>query len=163
MDKQHCIGVNNTLPWHLKDDLKHFKTLTQGGVILMGRKTFESLPGLLPNRTHVVLTRNTTWSHPDTHTAHTLKELISKGALLAKAQGSMQMFVIGGAELYAATLSIADVLHITHVDLDVQGDAHYPFTESFSDQFNKSCLAPQLAENDTVFQFCTYTRRDTPY
>ncbi len=163
VDRQHCIGTNNTLPWHLKEDLQHFKAITQGGVILMGRKTFDSLPGILPGRTHVVLSRNPLWAHPQAHSAHSVAELIGKGAAIAQAQGNTQMFVIGGAELYKATLPFADVLHITHVDLDVQGDAHYPALESFANLFSKSCLAPVLGANNIAFQFCTYNRRPNAY
>ncbi|MEC7120455.1 MAG: dihydrofolate reductase [Pseudomonadota bacterium] len=126
MDRQRCIGVNNQLPWHLSDDLKHFKTTTQGGVMLLGRKNFDSIGRPLPNRTSWVLTRDSNWHAAGVQVAHSLAQLLDSAAADAKAQGLTRMFVIGGAELYRQTLDIADRLEISHVDLQVAGDVFYP-------------------------------------
>ncbi len=126
MDKKNCIGVDNQLPWHLPTDLQHFKQLTQGGVIVMGRKTFDSLGRLLPNRSHWVLTRQTDWAHDGVHAVQTLDALIQGATADAIARGQSAIYVIGGGELFKLTLPIADRLEITHVELDVAGEVHYP-------------------------------------
>lgn len=126
MDRQRCIGVNNQLPWHLPDDLKHFKATTQGGVMLLGRKNFDSIGRPLPNRVSWVLTRDTAWQADGVKVAHSLEQLLDGAAADAKALGQEQIFVIGGAELYRQTLDISDRLEVSHVDLNVTGDVFYP-------------------------------------
>lgn len=126
MDRQRCIGVNNQLPWHLPDDLKHFKATTQGGVMLLGRKNFDSIGRALPNRVSWVLTRDTAWQADGVKVAHSLEQLLDGAAADAKALGQEQIFVIGGAELYRQTLEISDRLEVSHVDLSVTGDVFYP-------------------------------------
>ena len=126
MDRQRCIGVNNQLPWHLPDDLKHFKATTQGGVMLLGRKNFDSIGRPLPNRVSWVLTRDTAWQADGVKVAHSLEQLLDGAAADAKALGQNQIFVIGGAELYRQTLEISDRLEVSHVDLSVTGDVFYP-------------------------------------
>ena len=126
MDRQRCIGVNNQLPWHLPDDLKHFKATTQGGVMLLGRKNFDSIGRALPNRVSWVLTRDTDWQADGVKVAHSLEQLLDGAATDAKALGQEQIFVIGGAELYRQTLDISDRLEVSHVDLNVTGDVFYP-------------------------------------
>ncbi|MFZ3194066.1 MAG: dihydrofolate reductase [Moraxellaceae bacterium] len=126
MDRQRCIGVNNQLPWHLPDDLKHFKATTQGGVMLLGRKNFDSIGRPLPNRVSWVLTRDTAWQAGGVKVAHNLEQLLDGAAADAKALGQEQIFVIGGAELYRQTLDISDRLEVSHVDLNVTGDVFYP-------------------------------------
>ncbi len=126
MDRQRCIGVNNQLPWHLPDDLKHFKATTQGGVMLLGRKNFDSIGRALPNRVSWVLTRDTAWQADGVKVAHSLEQLLDGAAADAKALGQEQIFVIGGAELYRQTLDISDRLEVSHVDLNVTGDVFYP-------------------------------------
>ena len=113
------IGRDNQLPWHIPADLKHFKALTQGKPMIMGRRTFESLPGLLPGRRHIVLTRDKDWSAPGAEVAYDLA-----GALgLAGDEG---VSVIGGAEIFALFLDWADKIELTEVDADVAGDATVP-------------------------------------
>ena len=113
------IGIEGALPWHLPADLRHFKMLTQGAPMIMGRKTFESLPGLLPGRRHIVLTRNKAWDDDGAEIAH------SVAAALALANAP-HVSVIGGAEIYALFLERADRIEITEVHLDVTGDARLP-------------------------------------
>lgn len=120
MANNRVIGLDNRLPWHLPADLAHFKRLTLGKPIVMGRKTWDSLPGLLPHRTHIVVSRN--------------PGLVAEGALVA---GSLpaaldmagdvdEVMVIGGANLYAQALPLASRLYLTLVDTDVDGDALFP-------------------------------------
>ena len=112
------IGHDDALPWHLPADLKHFKTVTAGKPMIMGRRTFESLPGLLPGRRHIVLTRDRAWHAPGAEVAPDLD-----GALTL-AGGDVS--VIGGAEIFALFLGRADRIELTEVHADVEGDAHVP-------------------------------------
>ena len=109
------IGRNGTLPWHIPADLKRFKALTMGSVMIMGRKTFDSLPGLLPGRRHVVLTRDAGWGAPGAEVAHTVQEALALA-------GDQPVSVIGGAEIFRMFLPLADRLELTEVLEDVPGD-----------------------------------------
>nr|WP_301287286.1 dihydrofolate reductase [Sphingobium sp. OAS761] len=110
------IGRDGDLPWRLPADLRHFKALTAGHPMIMGRRTFDSLPGLLPGRRHIVLTRDRDWSGEGAEVAHDVD-----GALaLAAAPTAM---VIGGAEIYRLFLPLADRIELTEVHLDAEGDA----------------------------------------
>ena len=109
------IGRDGALPWHIPADLKRFKRLTTGKVMVMGRKTFESLPGLLPGRRHVVLTRQTDWHATGAEVAHTPHEAL----LLA---GDEDIAVIGGAEVFALMEGFANSFELTEVDADIAGD-----------------------------------------
>lgn len=118
--KNNVIGINNTLPWHLPEDLKRFRALTTGHHIIMGRKTYESLGRLLPGRTTVIVTRNKAYKVEGAHIAHSLE------AAVDFCQNDDEVFLIGGAELYHDGLKLADKLYITEVDLLVEGDAFFP-------------------------------------
>jgi dihydrofolate reductase len=113
------IGANGQLPWHIPADLRHFKTLTQGAPMIMGRKTFESLPGLLPGRRHIVLTRNPDWSEEGAETATSVKTALA----LANAP---RVSIIGGAEVYALFLEHCDRIEMTEVHADFAGDTFFP-------------------------------------
>ena len=113
------IGRGNRLPWHLPDDLRHFKRLTLGRAIIMGRRTWESLPGLLPDRTHVLVARDPAYRATGAIVVHSLD------AALAAAGGD-EALVVGGAELYALALPRAVRLYLTRVDADVEGDVLFP-------------------------------------
>jgi dihydrofolate reductase len=113
------IGANGQLPWHIPPDLRHFKTLTQGAPMIMGRKTFESLPGLLPGRRHIVLTRNPDWSEEGAETATSVKTALA----LANAP---RVSIIGGAEVYALFLEHCDRIEMTEVHADFAGDTFFP-------------------------------------
>ena len=109
------IGHNGRLPWHLPADLRHFKALTQGAPMIMGRKTFESLPGLLDGRRHIVLTRDPDWQEDGAEVARTVEEALH----LANAP---HISVIGGAEIYAQFLTLADRIELTEVHIAAVGD-----------------------------------------
>ncbi len=113
------IGRDGALPWHLPADLRRFKSQTMGKPMIMGRKTFESLPGLLPGRRHIVLTRDREWEGEGAETAHDMDAAIR----LANAP---HIAVIGGAEIFAQFLTIADRIELTEVELEPAGDAHFP-------------------------------------
>ncbi len=120
MTRNRIIGRNNELPWHLPADLKHFKALTMGKPMIMGRKTWESLPGLLPGRQHIVVSRNPDYVAQDAILAPSLDEAIS-------AAGDVpEVMIIGGANLYQQALEIANTLYITLIDMEVEGDVSFP-------------------------------------
>lgn len=126
-DKNHCIGKDNQLAWHIPEDLKHFKDITSGGVIIMGRKTFESMGRALPNRINWVITRDKNWTAEGVKIAHSLEDALMQAHLdVASCEKNQSLFIIGGGEIFKQTLPIMDRLEITRVDLDVQGDAFYP-------------------------------------
>ncbi|MDQ3246697.1 MAG: dihydrofolate reductase [Pseudomonadota bacterium] len=109
------IGRDGTLPWHLPADLKRFKALTMGSAMVMGRRTFDSLPGLLPDRRHVVLTRDLAWHAPGAETVH------SADRALEVAAGS-PVSIIGGAEIFSLFFGRADRIELTEVLAEVEGD-----------------------------------------
>jgi dihydrofolate reductase len=113
------IGRDGKLPWHLPADLKRFKALTMGSAMVMGRKTFESLPGLLPGRRHIVLTRDPDWRAEGAEVVHSVDETLA-------AAGDGQLSVIGGAEIFALFLPTADRIELTEVLAEVEGDTAMP-------------------------------------
>lgn len=109
------IGRDGTLPWHIPADLKRFKTLTMGTVMVMGRKTFDSLPGLLPGRRHIVLTRDRNWHSEGAEVAHDADEALRLAA-------GERVSVIGGADLFRLFLPLADRIELTEVLDEIPGD-----------------------------------------
>jgi len=113
------IGANGTLPWHLPADLRRFKSLTMGLPMVMGRKTFDSLPGLLPGRRHIVITRDSAWQAEGAEVAHGLDAAIH----LANAA---HIAVIGGGEVFTLALPRASRIELTEIEADAAGDTHLP-------------------------------------
>src|SRR3982751_1985853 len=113
------IGRAGKLPWHLPTDLKRFKALTMGSVMVMGRKTFESLPGVLPGRRHVVITRDRAWRVEGAEIAHDADEAM-------RLAGSEPISVIGGAQIFALFVPFADRIELTEVLADIEGDTVLP-------------------------------------
>lgn len=109
------IGRDGKLPWHIPADLKRFKALTMGSVMVMGRKTFESLPGLLPGRRHIVLTRDRTWKAEGAEIAHDVQSALELA-------GGEPISVIGGAHIFALFLPLAHGIELTEVRADLEGD-----------------------------------------
>lgn len=109
------IGRDGKLPWHIPADLKRFKSLTMGSAMVMGRKTFESLPGLLPGRRHIVLTRDPRWAAPGADVVHSVEEALAEGK-------GERLSVIGGAELFRLFLPLADRIELTEVLANIRGD-----------------------------------------
>jgi dihydrofolate reductase len=114
------IGRGGALPWHLPDDLRHFKTVTLGKPVLMGRRTFESIGRPLPGRRNLVLSSGPEIAVPGVETVRNLQEALQRCA------GLEEVCVIGGAVLYAAALPLAQVLYLTRVHADVEGDVRFP-------------------------------------
>jgi len=120
MASNRTIGIDNTLPWRIPEDLKHFKALTMGHHLIMGRKTFESIGRPLPGRTTVVVSRDRNLKIDGCVVAHSLQDAIANCA------SDPQTFVVGGADIYAQALGLADTLYITEIQRDVIGDAWFP-------------------------------------
>jgi dihydrofolate reductase len=119
MAENRVIGRDGKLPWHIPADLKRFRALTMGKPMIMGRKTFESLPGLLPGRRHIVLTRDPDWQAEGAEVAHDV------GAALVMA-GGPEVAVIGGAEIFRMFLPIADAIELTMIHQPIPGDTFMP-------------------------------------
>ncbi len=153
MAKNRTIGVNNTLPWRCSEDLKHFKALTMGHHMIMGRKTFDSIGKPLPGRTTVVVTRNFDMKIAGCVMAHSLNEAI------AACSADNEVFIVGGAELYRQTIGLVDTLYITEIQQEVEGDAHFPELDKAAwvetAREVRSQETPQLLD----FHFVTYRRK----
>lgn len=121
MSENRVIGRNNQLPWHLPADLKHFKTITTGHSILMGRKTYESIGRPLPNRTNIIITRNATLQIPGCLVVTSIEQ-----ALHYAKKENKEIFIIGGAEVYAQLLPMTDRIYLTLVHGQFTGDAFFP-------------------------------------
>ena len=146
------IGVANRLPWHLPADLKHFKALTTGNSVIMGRKTWESLPEKfrpLPGRRNIVVTRNDAYRAEGALVATSLPAAV---ALVA----SGEAFVIGGAELYQAALGLADRLELTEIARDYDGDTVFPTRDPA--QWRETARESQRDDNGLDFAFVSYAR-----
>lgn len=122
MSLNRVIGDDNQLPWHLPADLKHFKTLTSGHPILMGRKTYESIGRPLPNRTNIIITRNSDYNAPGC----TVVQSIQQAMELAATLNSNEIFIIGGAEVYKQLLPHIERIYLTIVQETFGGDAFFP-------------------------------------
>lgn len=145
------IGRDGGLPWHLPADFKHFKATTLGAPMLMGRKTFESLPGLLPGRRHIVLTRDPDWQADGAEIVRSADDAITTA-------GSDRLSVIGGAEIYALMLPYADRIELTEVDAEPAGDTAVPAFDAAA--WRESAREEHPAEGDRPgFSFVTLVRR----
>ena len=122
MDKNRVIGNKNRLPWHLPADLKHFKNITNGKPIIMGRKTFESIGKPLPNRTNIILTRNQDFHVDNTLTMTSAEQVLS----WAQKENVGEIIVIGGAEIYKMFLPMIDCIYLTIVQDEFTGDTFFP-------------------------------------
>jgi dihydrofolate reductase len=120
--ENNAIGKNNQLLWHLPNDLKFFKNTTWAGVVIMGRKTFESVNKPLPGRLNIVVTSNTEWKYESVKTAKSLQQAID----IATAENFKKIFIIGGGEIYKQSMPIADTIYITRVHTSIEGDTYFP-------------------------------------
>lgn len=144
------IGKNNTLPWHLPDDLKYFKNLTWGLPILMGRKTFDSIGKPLPGRKSIVITRDKEWHHEGVEAVHSIKEAVQKG----EGFGAKEIFVIGGAQIFNETLPIANRIYLTRIHQRFDGDVFFPeISESeWALTSSRFCAADEKNHYDHTYQ-----------
>jgi len=153
MDRNRLIGNNNQLPWHLPADLAHFKKVTIGKPIIMGRKTFESIGRALPGRTNIVLTRSPDFHAEGLLTANTLQQALDY------ASTEDEVMIIGGSSIYELALPIADRLYMTYVDAAYEGDAWFP--EFDIERWVLAASEPHAAndKNSCDYRFVTYQRK----
>ena len=139
------IGHDGQMPWHLPEDLAHFKAVTMGHTMVMGRKTYDSIGRALPGRRTVVITRQQGWHAPDVEVAHSLAEALAL-------TGPTEVFVIGGSEVYRQALPFADQMMLTEIDQSPDGDAFFP-------TFDAAHWREIAREPHDGFAFVTYVRR----
>lgn len=153
MDRRRLIGRDGSLPWHITEDLRHFKALTWGKPVLMGRRTFEAIGRALPGRRNVVITRDRGLRVQGCELAHSLQEA------LALCAGSEEIVVIGGGDIYAQALPLAGRLYITQVEAEVEGDTWFPDYDPSQWQVVQSEGPFPSATSPYEFRFLVLERR----
>lgn len=152
-----CIGINNQLPWYLPEDLKYFRRLTTGSVVIMGRKTYESIGKPLPNRTNIVISRKAGYHPEGIKVVSSLEDALDLAAQVSEINGIDDVFVIGGAQIYALALPLANRLYLTEVQKTVEGDAFFPPINSV--QWREIGNEAHYYEPaDTHYRFVVYER-----
>lgn len=146
LSRNRVIGKDGKIPWRIPEDLARFKRLTSGHTVLMGRKTYDSLERPLPNRLNIVITSKT---------INGIRTYPSLDFALQALKNEQQVFVIGGGQLYTQTLKLADELHLTLIDRDVEGDTFFPPYEDFVKK-NFRLIAQEL---QTGFTFLHYVKK----
>ncbi|WP_224364320.1 dihydrofolate reductase [Hyalangium versicolor] len=152
MAANRVIGVNNQLPWRLPADLARFKRVTMGHALVMGRKTYESIGRPLPGRTMIVVTRQPGYAPQGVKVAHSVDEA------LALARGDDEVFIGGGAELYAQTLDRLDRIYLTRIERDVPGDTRFPEVDLSTWKLIEEELHPATTPDALPYAFLTYER-----
>lgn len=150
MAQNRVIGVNQDLPWKIPTDLKRFKKITSGHVVIMGRKSFDAMGKPLPGRENVVITRNENLRIPGVRVVKTIDE-----ALEPYRSTDKEIFILGGGQIFSETLSIADRIYLTLIEKDYEGDAYFPETDwtMFEKTFEESHTDP------VPFKFIDYQRK----
>lgn len=157
--RKKVIGVNNSLPWKISEDLKNFKRLTSGHPIIMGRKTHQSIGKPLPGRFNIVISRDPNLQLSGCTTVTSIEKAIA----LAQAQKPAEVFIIGGAQIYQQTIKIAHRLHLTEINQEVDGDVFFPW---FPPQEWRECrrekpsLAALANKPAADFDFVIYERAE---
>lgn len=155
MGRNRVIGVDGRMPWHLPADLKHFKAVTLGHTVVMGRRTFEAIGKALPGRRNIVLTRS----------LEAVPQGCELAGSLAEALGRLEagpVMVIGGGELYRAALPLAARMEVTFVDAEPEGDTYFPQWHHDDWRLDAMCRRPADAANACALVFCSLTRQALP-
>ncbi len=152
--RNNAIGKDNQLLWKISDDLKRFKALTTGHTIIMGRKTFESLGRVLPNRFHIVLTRDENYKIEDEN-VKIVNNITEIDSLI---KDEKENFVIGGAQIYASLIGKCQKLYITQIDQDFVGDSYFPKIKETEWNLIEKIKGPK-DENDFEYEYLTYERK----
>jgi len=160
----HVIGDGDKLPWKMRKDLQYFKSITSGHPVIMGRKTFESLPFVLPNRTNIVVTRNTdfTCDNPDVYIVHSVREAIEVAKSTSQGKTAGKCFIIGGAQIYKEVLPICNEIHVTRILEEVKGDVKLDLSRELSGSWSEKEVDTILPDehNDYVGKIILMKRRD---
>ena len=155
MSRNRVIGRNNALPWYLPEDLRYFKQVTYGKPIIMGRKTQESIGRPLPGRQNLVVTRDPDWHQEGVTVVHSLDEALSRAEAQAFIDGVEERVVIGGSQIYAEALPIADRLYMTQVHAEVEGDTFFPQVDW--DQWHEIAREDLPASDNNPFPYSLVT------
>ena len=160
MANNRAIGKDNQLLWHLPEDLKYFKRITMGKPIIMGRKTFESIGRALPGRLNIVVTRQADWSHEGVKVVNSIDDAFKLAEAHAYIDGIDEVMMIGGEELYKATLPVADKIYLTRVDANIEGDAFFPeIDQQHWQEVSRETFSASEA-NPYDYAFCVLKRVD---
>lgn len=151
--ENNALGKENQLLWHLPDDFKRFKTLTSGHYIIMGRKTFESFPKPLPNRTHVIISRQANYHPEGCIVVNSLEQAIEA------CPKTEEVFIIGGGEIYRQSIVVADKLDLTKVHANFEADTYFPEVDLSQWQLVFEEYHPKDERHDFAFTFQTYLRK----
>lgn len=151
--ENNALGKENQLLWHLPDDFKRFKTLTSGHYIIMGRKTFESFPKPLPNRTHVIISRQANYQPEGCIVVNSLEQAIEA------CPKTEEVFIIGGGEIYRQSIAVADKLDLTKVHATFEADTNFPEFDLSEWQLVFEEYHPKDERHDFAFTFQTYLRK----
>jgi dihydrofolate reductase len=154
VSENNALGKDNQLLWHLPEDFKRFKTLTSGHYIVMGRKTFESFPKPLPNRTHIIITRQNDYQAPD---GCIVVSSLEKAMALCPA--NEEAFVIGGGEIYQQAINIVDKIDVTRVHTTIDADTFFPEIDTNIWKLVFEEFHPKDEKHAFDFTFLTYVRR----
>ena len=155
MDENYVIGYKNQLPWYLPADLQHFKNITSGHPVLMGRKTFESIGKPLPNRTNIIMTRDASFRAEGCITVTSIQQALA----VASKENKKEIFVIGGAQIYAQLLPYIQRIYLTVIHDQFEGDTFFP--ELVDGEWEEIENTPHMPDGDNAFaySFITLERR----
>lgn len=153
MTRDHAIGVANTLPWHLSEDLQHFKRVTLGCPVVMGRKTYESIGRPLPGRLNIVISRSEHFQAAGCERSASLQEALKLAQLAADGK---EYFVIGGGDIYTQALPYAQRLYVTWVEADMDGDTYFPDVDWSQWTCNSNEQYPVIEGREYAFEICSY-------
>jgi dihydrofolate reductase len=157
--RNHVIGRDGGLPWRLSTDLKRFKALTTGKPVLMGRVCYDSIGKPLPGRPNIVITRNRDFAPEGVIVAHSLDEGLERAAQEAKKLGVDEIAVIGGGVIYREMMDRATILHVTHIQAEIEGDAVFPEIDPVVWEAGPTESVPVGEKDDYSTSFVTYRRR----
>ncbi|HSC76591.1 MAG TPA: dihydrofolate reductase [Pseudomonadales bacterium] len=152
------IGRNNTMPWHLPEDLRYFKRVTLGKPIIMGRNTWESLGKPLPGRDNIVITRNKNFCADGATVVNDLETALQLADSLADARGVEEVMIIGGAQIYKAALEHVQRAYITEIDADIDGDTFFPMLDAKTWKETSREHFPSCDKNPYPYSFLTLDR-----
>ncbi|MEM7078018.1 MAG: dihydrofolate reductase [Pseudomonadota bacterium] len=158
MTRNRVIGRDNTLPWRMPKDMRHFMDTTMGKPVVMGRKSFESMKAALPGRTNIVLTRDRNWARTGAQVVHSLDAAIELGREAATRSGGDEIMIIGGADIYALALPLATRLYVTLIDAEVPGDTFFPDYDESAWQVVREVAHPADERHFAPYRITTFER-----
>ncbi len=154
------IGAGGTMPWRLPSDLRHFREVTMGKPLLMGRRTFESIGRALPGRETVVVTRDTTFApKAEVHIVHDIEAALAVARARASASGADEVILAGGGDLYEHLIGTVELMHLTFVEIRPQGDVFFPALDWSNWEELRRVRPPRAPGDEADFSFVDYRRR----